>query len=66
MVDGENYRVQVLNPDFTFATPLGKGQFQDPFGIACDSIGKVYWDNHRISRSSRKLLRMFGQYGGTD
>ena len=40
VVDYDNYCVQVLNPDLTFSHTFGKkgsgkGQFQNPYGIAC-------------------------------
>ena len=48
--------VRVLNPDLTYCSTFGnKGhgerQFDTPYGIACDSTGKVYvadTDNHCI------------------
>ena len=73
VVDSGNHRVQVLNPDLTFSHTFGKigsgkGQFQWPRGIACDSIGKVHVtdrDSHRIQVFTPKgeFLRMFGQHG---
>ena len=74
VVDYRNHIcVQVLNPDLTFSHTFGKkgsgkGQFQSPCGIACDSTGKVYvtdGDNHRIQvfTAEGKFLRMFGQRG---
>ena len=46
VVDSDNYRIQVLNSDLTFSNTFGKkgsaeGQFKEPYGIACDSNGKV-------------------------
>ena len=65
--------VQVLNPDLTFSSTFGKegsgkGQFDTPFGIACDSTGMVYvadTNNHRIQvfTAEGKFLRMFGRRG---
>ena len=73
VVDCGNHRVQVLNSDLTFSHTFGKkgngkGQFQYPCGIACDSTGKVYVtdkDNHRIQvfTAEGKFLRMLGQCG---
>ena len=47
MVDNGNRRIQVLNSDLTFSSNFGNqgngiGQFINPWGIACDSTGKVY------------------------
>ena len=47
MADRENHRVQVLNSDLTFFSQFGKegsgkGQFQNPHGVATDSTGRVY------------------------
>lgn len=65
--------VQILNSDFTFSGTFGKegsgkGQFNSPWGIACDSTGKVYVAdsrNHRIQvfTPDGKYLRLFGKYG---
>ena len=73
VVDHGNHHVVVLNPDLTFSHTFGKkgsgkGQFQYPRGIACDSTGKVYVtdrDNDRIQvfTAEGKFLRMFGQRG---
>ena len=72
VVDNDKHCVQVLNPDLTFThifgKKSGKGQFQNPYGIACDRTGKVYVTdsgNHRIQvfTAEGKFLRMFGQYG---
>ena len=51
MVDDYNYRVQVLNSDLTFSSSFGvpgsgKGQFDHPRGIACNSSGNVYVADH--------------------
>ena len=66
-------RVQVLNSDLTFSSTFGKkgsgkGQFATPWGIACDSTGKVYvadTENHRIQvfTAEGKFLMMFGRFG---
>ena len=68
-----NHRIQVLNSDLTFSSTFGKqgsdkGQFCDPYGIACDNTGKVYvadTSNHRIQvfTAEGKFLRMFGRHG---
>ena len=68
-----NLHVQVLNSDLTFSSTFGKegsgkGQFNDPHSIACDSTGKVYVAdsyNHRIQvfTAEGKFLRMFGRCG---
>ena len=65
-----NHHVQVLNSDLTFSSTLGsgKGQFDYPRGIACDTTGKVYvadTNNHRIQvfTAEGKFLRMFGRRG---
>ena len=68
-----NHHVQVLNSDLTFYRTFGKlgsgkGQFNSPRGIACDSAGKVYVAdtfNHRIQvfTAEGKFLRMFGRRG---
>ena len=73
VVDNRNHRIQVLNSDLTFSNTFGKhgknkGEFDYPWGIACDSIGNVYvadGANHRIQvfTSKGKFLRMFGSHG---
>ena len=73
VVDQCNYRVQVLNSDLTFSSTFGKegsgkGQFDIPCGIACDSTGEVYvadTSNHRIQvfTAEGKFLGMFGRRG---
>ena len=62
VVDVANNRVQVLKSDLTFSTKFGykgsgKGQFNSPLGIACDSTGNVYvadTGNHRIQVSTHE------------
>ena len=71
--DSSHHRVQVLNSDLTFSSSIGKrgsgkGQFDWPRGIACDSTGKVYVsddNNHRIQvfTADGKFLKMFGRCG---
>ena len=73
VVDLDNCRVQVLNSDLTFSSSFGKlgggrGQFNSPWGIACDSTGKVYVvdaGNQRIQvfTAEGKFLRVFGRHG---
>ena len=75
VVDWGNCRVQVMNSDLTFSSTFGKqgcgkGQFgglwTGPWGIACDSTGKVYVadrENHRIQvfTAEGTFLEMFGR-----
>ena len=73
VMDYRNDRVQVLNSDLTFSSTFGKqgngkGHFDNPRGIACDSTGKVYvadTNNNRIQvfTAEGKFLRMFGRRG---
>ena len=73
VVNYGNHRVQVLNSDLAFSSTFGKngsgkGQFYSPWGIACDSTGKVYvadTGNHRIQvfTAEGKFLMMFGRRG---
>ena len=47
VVEYSNNRVQILNSDLTFSSKFdnkgsGKGRFDSPLGIACDSTGNVY------------------------
>ena len=71
IADTGNNRIQVLNSDLTFSRSFGKegsgkGQFDSPNGIACDSTGKVYTyvadtNNQRVQvfRPEGNFLRMF-------
>ena len=71
--DGCNHRVQVLNTDLTFHSSFGKqgsgkGNFENPAGIAFDLTGNVYvadWNNHRIQvfTADGAFLRTFGTEG---
>ena len=73
VTDWENDCILVLNSDLTFSSSFGKkgsgkGQFDGPLGIACDSTGKVYVadrGNHRIQvfTAEGKFSRMFGKRG---
>ena len=68
VVDNGSYHIQVLNSDLTFSGTFGKGQFDNPWGIACDSTGKVYVadiKNHRIQvfTAEGKFIRIFGRCG---
>ena len=73
IVDYNNHRLQILNPDLTFFGSFGdrgsdSGQFQFPSDVAFDSTGNVYvadTDNHRIQvfTAGGGYLRKFGEYG---
>ena len=73
VADCSNHCVQVLNSDLSVSYTFGKqgngkGQFIGPWGIACDSTGKVYvadTGNHRIQvfTAEGKYIRMFGRRG---
>lgn len=66
-------QIQVLNSDLTFSRAFGesgndKGQLSSPWGIACDSSGKVYVadsGNNRIQvfTAEGEFVRMFGNRG---
>ena len=68
-----NHRVQVLNPDFTYANSFGRqgsndGEFNHPSDISTDTEGNVYVadsDNHRIQvfAPDGTYLRQFGRKG---
>ena len=68
-----NNRIQVLNSDLTFSSTFGKygtgkGQFDRPYGVSCDSSGQIFiadYGNHRIQVFTAKgrFVRMFGQHG---
>ena len=75
VADSNYHRIQVLHSDLSLFTTFGrhgsgKGQFECPQGIACDSTGNVYVadhdnDNNRIQvfTAEGKFLRMFGTRG---
>ena len=73
VVESGNHRIQILNSDLSYVGTFGKrgsgkGQFDCPRHIACDSTGNVYVadnDNHRIQvfTAEGKFLRMFGRRG---
>ena len=70
VVDNENDRIQVFNPDLTFSHAFGSkrssnGQFQSPHGIAFDFQGFIYItdrDNNRVQKFSQdgKFVAHFG------
>jgi predicted membrane-bound mannosyltransferase/sugar lactone lactonase YvrE len=85
VADSGNNRVQVFNSDGTFLRQWGstckldtgegcqgdgRGQFNEPWGIAADGDGNVYvsdtW-NHRIQKfdSQGNFITMWGQFGST-
>ena len=73
IADCRSCHIQVLNSDLTFSDTFGKcgngkGQFQDPCAVTCDSAGNVYvveTGSNRIQVFSAygKFLRMFGSWG---
>uniref|UniRef100_A0A1X7T212 Uncharacterized protein n=1 Tax=Amphimedon queenslandica TaxID=400682 RepID=A0A1X7T212_AMPQE len=73
IVDNNNNRIQVLNPDLTFSHSFGSdgsanGQLQCPYDIAIDSQGLVYvpdFNNHRVQKFSPdgKFVGQFGTKG---
>ena len=74
IVDRKNHRIQILNFDlstsvFSFGKKgSGKGCFDRPYSVACDSTGNVYVadsHNHRIQvfTAEGKFLWMFGRRG---
>ncbi len=73
VVDSGNSRIQILNSDLSYFGTFGKrgngkGQFNHPQHIACDSTGNVYvadCSNHRIQvfTAEEKFLRMFERRG---
>ena len=73
VADFRSHLVQVLNSDLSYSSTLGKlgsgkGQFNTPCGVSCDSSGNIYVadsGNHRIQvfTSKGKFVRMFGRRG---
>ena len=73
VADLYNHRIQVLNRDYSFSHLFGSrgqamGQFNQPNGIALDSIGNVFVTdtfNHRVQKFSPdgKCLLCFGSEG---
>ena len=73
ITDARNDRVQVLNSDLTFSASFGtsgkgKGQFNYPSAIACDSAGKLYVtdsanDRIQVFTANGEFVRQFGQSG---
>ena len=73
VADRDNYRIQVLNSDLTYASSFGSrgsnnGEFNQPYDISTDSVGNVYVAdryNHRIQVFSvdGQYLRQFGRKG---
>ena len=73
LVDYSNHQVFISDLNSRSSSTFGKkgsgkGQFNSPCGIACDSTGKVYVAdnlNNRIQvfTAEGKFLRMFGKYG---
>ena len=78
VVDSGNRCFKVLNSDLTFSSTFGKeskegiekGQFNFPWGIACDSTGKVYvgdtWNDNivviQVFTAEGKFLKMCGEH----
>ena len=66
-------RVVLLNSDLTYSSTFGKkgsrkGQFKQPRGVCCDSVGNVYVAdrfNHRVQvfTTDGRYLRMFRRQG---
>lgn len=73
VVDGANFRVQVLDPEGKVLTTIGQlgdgpGTFSRPKGIAVDSDGHVYvtdaaFNNFQIFKTDGKLLLYVGVIG---
>ena len=76
VADQCNYRIQVINGDFTYSHSIGSegtapGQVNHPHDLALDGVGNVYvanFDNHCIDvfTSDGKYLRRFGSHGSGD
>ena len=73
VADRDNNCIQVLNSDLSFSSIFGnrgsgKGQFNHPRGVSCDSSGQVFvadTGNNRIQvfTAEGKFTSMFGQRG---
>lgn len=73
VVDGANFRIQVLDPDGKYLSSIGKigdgpGMFARPKGVAVDSDGHVYvtdaaFNNFQIFKRDGKLLLYVGVIG---
>jgi len=55
VVDDDNHRIQVLNPDLTFSYTFGskgseQGQFNSPNDVTLDSKGFLYVADYRNNR----------------
>ena len=70
MGDINSHRLQIFNSDLTFSSTFLKGgnhgQFLRPYGIACDSTGKVYVadtgnDRIQVFTAEGTFVRMFGR-----
>ena len=76
VADCGNYRIQVINGDFTYSHSIGSygtapGQLRLPWDVALDGVGNVYvanFSNHCIDvfTSDGKHLRRFGSRGFGD
>jgi DNA-binding beta-propeller fold protein YncE len=76
IVDGGNFRIQVMQPDGTFVRTFGSvgrqgGQFSRPKEIAIDASGNVYvidtaFGNFQIFTAEGKLLLDVGGRSNTD
>ena len=74
VAENQNHRIQILNFDLSTSVlsfgkkGSGKGCFDCPYSVACDSTGNVHVAdslNHRIQifTAEGKFLRMFGRRG---
>ena len=71
-----NHCIQILNPDLTFSSSFGShgsgdGQFEYPWGVACDSTGNVYVagsENNciQVFTAEGEFLRKFGKKGSSN
>lgn len=76
VVDGGNFRVQVLSPSGNFIQSIGSigrrsGQFSRPKGISVDKDGNIYvidtgFGNFQIFNQKGQLLLFVGQRGGSN